>query len=237
MDVDLWGFYSLFVVLHIYREIELRVKTWWSLYSSPPPFRISISHTEENCQNPALWSFLPLATNLYISWNFLPESRQTRLGKPSEVPNQFSQDSLGTEVANCGMMTNTDFFKKNKTAFLKIVPLQLNSGNSHVGVESVVSRAVLCLTPAELFLCQQKGLGFFCSPLDMTRRGEMATLPAREATSQGLSSDPFSALCPSFTGGHSLGETLPAPEKTRQLCTVLCSTSIYRPPAMCQMLC
>lgn len=87
MDVDLWGFHSLFVVLHIYREIELRVKTSCSLYSPLPPFKMSIFHTEERCQNLVLWSFLPLATKLYISWNFLPEPRETRLGKPSELPN------------------------------------------------------------------------------------------------------------------------------------------------------
>lgn len=108
------------------------------------------------------------------------------------------------------------FIKIKINAFLKIVPLQLNAGNSRVGVKCVFFRAALCLAPVELFLCQQKavGLGFLCSPLGMTRRGETATLPAGEATSQGLSSDPFSAPCPPLAGGHSSGETA-SPQEDR----------------------
>lgn len=58
----------------------------------------------------------------------------------------------------------------------------------------------------------------------MTAQG---ALPAPEAVSRGLSSDPLSALCPSLAGSHPSCQALTAPDKTRQLRPVLCSVSIY----------
>lgn len=42
---------------------------------------------EEKSKNPAFWTFFLIATNLFISWTFPSEPRESRLGKPSEVPN------------------------------------------------------------------------------------------------------------------------------------------------------
>lgn len=49
--------------------------------------KISISYMEEKSKNPAFWTFFLIATNLFISWTFPSELRESRLGKPSEVPN------------------------------------------------------------------------------------------------------------------------------------------------------
>lgn len=77
---------------------------------------------------------------------------------------------------------------------------------------------------------------FLCSPLGMIGRAEMATLPmgavpARKATSHGLSSDPFSALCLSLVIFRVWWTAL---EKARHLCTGLCPINSHWPPTMCQ---
>lgn len=53
MDVDLWGLFSLFVSLHIYIETELpqsEKKLVVIVFSPTSPFKIFISHLEENVE-------------------------------------------------------------------------------------------------------------------------------------------------------------------------------------------